>query len=168
MTGSGISVLGTDRASYVPFSGQMEISPEPETGFLETMKRARQKAEEAGQVPAASSGEAASGETARGVPEKAAAEKTMSGTELKKNLSGSDLKLYEQCEALEGFLIKNMLTGMRKTVMKSSLVDTGFAGEVYEDMLWDEYAKAYTQKADFGLAELAYMELKGLRGEVFL
>jgi flagellar protein FlgJ len=73
-------------------------------------------------------------------------------------------KLYEQCQALETFLVKNILTAMRKNVMKSSLIDTGFAGEIYEDQLWDEYAKAYTEKAGFGLADLAYLELTGQRG----
>ena len=73
-------------------------------------------------------------------------------------------KLYEQCLALEQFLVKNILSSMRKNVMKSSLIDTGFAGEVYEDMLWDEYAKDYTKNAGFGLADLAYLELTGQRG----
>ena len=73
-------------------------------------------------------------------------------------------KLYEQCLALETFLVKNILTAMRKNVMKSSIIDTGFAGEIYEDMLWDEYAKEYTKNAGFGLADLAYLELTGQRG----
>jgi flagellar protein FlgJ len=73
-------------------------------------------------------------------------------------------ELYEQCQALEGFLVKNILNSMRKNVMKSNLVDTGYAGEIYEDMLWDEYAKEYTKNAGFGLADLAYLELTGQRG----
>ena len=73
-------------------------------------------------------------------------------------------KLYEQCQALETFLVKNILNSMRKNVMKSTLIDTGFAGEIYEDMLWDEYAKEYTKNAGFGLADLAYLELTGQRG----
>ena len=73
-------------------------------------------------------------------------------------------KLYEQCEALETFLVKNILNAMRKNVMKSSIIDTGYAGEIYEDMLWDEYAKEYTKNAGFGLADLAYLELTGQRG----
>ena len=79
-------------------------------------------------------------------------------------LSGDQKKLYEACEELETFLIKNMLSGMRKTVTKSKLVDTGYAGEIYEDMLWDEYAKEYTKQAEFGLAELAYRELNRREG----
>jgi flagellar protein FlgJ len=73
-------------------------------------------------------------------------------------------KLYEQCQELETFLVKNILNGMRKNVMKSKLIDTGYAGEIYEDMLWDEYAKDYTKNAGFGLADMAYLELTGQRG----
>jgi flagellar protein FlgJ len=73
-------------------------------------------------------------------------------------------KLYEQCLELETFLVKNILNAMRKTVNKSNLINTGFAGEFYEDMLWDEYAKEYTKNAGFGLADLAYLELTGQRG----
>ncbi|MDR0562781.1 MAG: rod-binding protein [Spirochaetaceae bacterium] len=74
-------------------------------------------------------------------------------------------KLYEQCEALETFLIKNLLDGMRNTVEKSGFIDEGFAGKMYEDMLYDEYAKEYSKNAHFGLAELAYLELTGQRGK---
>ena len=71
-------------------------------------------------------------------------------------------KLYELCLELETFLIKNLVKGMRNTVQKSKLIDTGFAGEVYEDMLYDEYAKSYAKNAGFGLAEMAYRELAGI------
>lgn len=75
-------------------------------------------------------------------------------------------KLYEQCQALEGFLVKNLLDGMRKTVMKSDLTDEGFAGKMYEDMLYDQYATNLTKNSGFGLADLAYLELTGQRGKV--
>ena len=78
----------------------------------------------------------------------------------KKAIDKTD-KLYELCLELETFLIKNLIKGMRNTVQKSKLIDTGFAGEVYEDMLYDEYAKAYAKNASFGLAEMAYRELAG-------
>jgi Rod binding domain-containing protein len=75
-------------------------------------------------------------------------------------------KLYEQCEALETFLLKTLINGMRKTVEKSEFNKGGFAGEMYEDMLYDEYAKDFTRNAGFGLAELAYLELSGRRGKL--
>jgi flagellar protein FlgJ len=85
---------------------------------------------------------------------------------LKKPVIDKTGKLYEQCEALETFLIKNLISGMRKTVQKSGLLDTGFAGEMYEDMLYDEYAKDFSKNAHFGFAELAYLELTGQRGKL--
>ena len=68
-------------------------------------------------------------------------------------------KLYQLCLELETFIVKNILTSMRNTIQKSGLVDDSFAGKIYEDMLWDEYAKNYTKNANFGLAEQAYRQL---------
>jgi len=69
-------------------------------------------------------------------------------------------KLYEMCLELETYLVKNLLTSMRNTVQKSGLINEGFAGQIYEDMLYDEYAKSYAKNAGFGLAEQAYRQLK--------
>ena len=74
-------------------------------------------------------------------------------------------KLYEQCLALETFLTKTLISGMRGTIKKTGLLDDSFAGQVYEDMLYDEYAKTYTENARFGLADLAYLELTWQRGK---
>ncbi|MDR2303543.1 MAG: rod-binding protein [Treponema sp.] len=74
-------------------------------------------------------------------------------------------ELYEQCLELETFLIKILITGMRNTVQKAGLVEEGLAGKMYEDMLYDEYAKDFTRNANFGLAEMAYIELTGQRGK---
>jgi flagellar protein FlgJ len=72
-------------------------------------------------------------------------------------------KLYEQCEALETFLVKNLIKSMQGTIQKTNLIDTGLAGEIYEGMLYDEYAKDFTKNARLGFAELAYLELSGQR-----
>jgi flagellar protein FlgJ len=71
-----------------------------------------------------------------------------------------DDKLYQLCLELETFIVKNLLNGMRNTVQKSGFINEGFAGKMYEDMLYDEYAKDYTKNANFGLAEQAYRQLK--------
>jgi len=68
-------------------------------------------------------------------------------------------ELYEMCVELETFLIKNLIKGMRGTIQKTKLIDTGFAGEMYEDMLYDEYAKTFARNANFGFAEMAYRDL---------
>lgn len=90
----------------------------------------------------------------------------LQGTRSQKVTIDRKSKLYEQCEALESFLIKNLLEGMRKTVMKSDQMDEGFAGKMYEDMLYDQYATNMTKNSNFGLADMAYLELTGQRGKV--
>ena len=60
---------------------------------------------------------------------------------------------------LESFFVKQMLSSMRKTVSKSSLGGEGFAGNMYEDMLFDEYAASMTKNAGFGLADQIYLSL---------
>ena len=72
-------------------------------------------------------------------------------------------QLFELCMELETMLIKNLIKGMRSTVQKTNLIDTGFAGEVYEDMLYDEYAKTFARNAGLGFAEMAYRDLSGIR-----
>jgi flagellar protein FlgJ len=74
-------------------------------------------------------------------------------------------KLFEMCQEFETFLLKNLISSMRDTVQKSELLDTGFAGKVYEDMLYDEYTKDFAKNAGFGFAEMAYLELTGQRGK---
>jgi hypothetical protein len=75
-------------------------------------------------------------------------------------------KLYEQCVELEIFLVKTLISSMRNTVQKSGLIDEGFAGKMYEDMLYDEYARDFTINANFGMAEMAYLDLTGQRGKI--
>jgi flagellar protein FlgJ len=76
-----------------------------------------------------------------------------------------DGKLYDTCRELETFFLKMLISGLRKTVEKSELSQTGFAGEMYEDMLYDEYAKDFARNSGFGFADLAYLELTGQRGK---
>jgi flagellar protein FlgJ len=90
----------------------------------------------------------------------------ISSTTSRKPVIDKTDKLYEQCQALETFLTKTLISGMRGTVQKTGLIDDSFAGKMYEDMLYDEYAKTYTENANFGLADLAYLELTGQRGKV--
>lgn len=60
---------------------------------------------------------------------------------------------------LESYFVKQMLSEMRKTVNKSALGGSDFAGEMYNDMLFDEYAASMTKNAGFGLADQIYLSL---------
>lgn len=66
-------------------------------------------------------------------------------------------KLYEQCMELECFFVKQMLSSMRNTVLKTN--ENDFAQDMYEDMLYDEYAESMTKNAGFGLADQIYLSL---------
>lgn len=66
-------------------------------------------------------------------------------------------ELYEKSMELESYFVKQMLSAMRKTVMKANKND--FAQDMYEDMLFDEYATSMTKNAGFGLADQIYLSL---------
>ncbi|MDR0511941.1 MAG: rod-binding protein [Treponema sp.] len=74
-----------------------------------------------------------------------------------------DRELFELTLELEGILVQNLIRGMRNTIQRTNLIDTGFAGQIYEDMLFDEYARIVTRNASFGFAEMAYRQLTGQR-----
>ena len=67
--------------------------------------------------------------------------------------------LYQACQDFEALFIKQMLAAMRKTVSRSGLLDGGIAQEVFEDFLYDEYAKSMARTAGFGLADTVYLHL---------
>jgi Rod binding domain-containing protein len=70
-------------------------------------------------------------------------------------------KLFEQCQEFESIFVKMMLSEMQKTVDKSDdLMNGGWAEEVFQDQLYDEYAKSMTKTANFGLADQLYRQLK--------
>jgi len=52
-----------------------------------------------------------------------------------------------------------MLKEMRKTVQKGEMLHGGFAEEIFEDMLYDNYALEMSKTANMGLAKMLYGEL---------
>lgn len=68
-------------------------------------------------------------------------------------------KLYKVSQEFEAIFIKQMLNVMRKSVSKSGLLDGGMAEEIFEDMLYDEYAKKMAVTGSFGIADMIYKQL---------
>lgn len=69
-------------------------------------------------------------------------------------------ELYKVCQDFEALLIKQMLDAMRKTVNKSDEARGGGMGQdIFEGMLYDEYAKKMAETAQFGLAEMIYRQV---------
>jgi flagellar protein FlgJ len=68
-------------------------------------------------------------------------------------------KLFDASVEFESIFVKMMLTNMRKTVDKSGLINGGYAEEIFEDFLYDEYAKKISQNESLGIAEELYKTL---------
>ena len=134
-------------SSYVPLSSPSmqaasDLGPGGESSFADLLRRAQN-------AKSVQNGSAA-GNTGAAV----------SPAQQKDAIDKTD-KLYGLCQDLETFLIKDLIKSMRDTVQKSDLIDSGFAGGMYKDMLYDEYAKTYSKNANFGFAEMAYRQLSG-------
>lgn len=69
-------------------------------------------------------------------------------------------RLRQVSEDFEALMINQMLKEMRKTVNKSGLVDGGMAEQIFEDMLYDEYAKEFSKTKTFGLADIIYNQME--------
>lgn len=65
-------------------------------------------------------------------------------------------KLYDASVEFESMFVGMMLDQMRKSVQKSGLIDGGYAEEIFEDMLYDEYSKSLSANTRLGLAEQIY------------
>lgn len=72
-----------------------------------------------------------------------------------------DKKLLKACQEFEAIFINQMLTAMRNTVPKSGLLKQGLAHNIYEDMLYQQYADKIAKSANFGLAKELYNQLSG-------
>jgi flagellar protein FlgJ len=69
-------------------------------------------------------------------------------------------RLREVAEDFEAIFIKQMLDSMRDTLNPDNrLVDTGLAGEIYDDMMYDEYARIMSKTGGLGLADLIVNQL---------
>jgi peptidoglycan hydrolase FlgJ len=71
-----------------------------------------------------------------------------------------DSKLYKACQDFEALFIKQMLDVMRKTIHKEDdMLNGGLSQDVFEGMLYDQYAKKMAETAGFGLAETIYKQV---------
>ena len=69
-------------------------------------------------------------------------------------------ELYKQCLDFESIFVKMMLKEMRSSVDKSgSLMSGGWAEDIFQDMLDDEYSKSMAETANFGIADQLYRQL---------
>lgn len=81
-------------------------------------------------------------------------------SEVVDNKESEKKRLKEVSQDFEALMINQMLKEMRKTVNKSELINGGVAEEIFEDMLYDEYAKEFSKTKSFGLAETIYNQME--------
>ncbi len=75
-------------------------------------------------------------------------------------LSEQDKKLMEVSKQFEGIFVNQMVSAMRKTVIRQGLVPESHAERVYQSMLDQEHAQKITDTGELGLANLVYQHLK--------
>ena len=86
-----------------------------------------------------------------------------SGKNGKKAVIDRTSDLYAQSMEMENYIVKMMLSSMRKTVQHTSLAgsDNDYARNMYEDMMYDNVSESITKNAGLGLADQIYLELSG-------
>ena len=70
-----------------------------------------------------------------------------------------DAKLRAACRDLEAVFLNLLMTQMRKTVPKSSLVGGGNQEEIFRSMLDSETTKNMARAGGMGLADMLYRQL---------
>ena len=68
-------------------------------------------------------------------------------------------KLKSACDDFEAIFIKQMLDSMKKTINRSNLVKRNMGEEVFDDMLYDEYAKKMSGTAGLGIGNMMFKQL---------
>ena len=67
--------------------------------------------------------------------------------------------LKQAAKDFEAIFLETVLKSMRKSIIKSGLIDGGHAEDIYKSMLDGEYAKTMTQGGQTGIASMIYRQL---------
>lgn len=68
--------------------------------------------------------------------------------------------LREAAKEFEAYFLQYLLKGMRRTVPKGGLIDTGFAGDIYQEMYDERLAEEMAGAGGIGLADLLVEQLR--------
>ena len=95
---------------------------------------------------------------------KQVAENNKSNKSLVENENGSRQvglkKLKESSRDMEAFFIKMLFSEMKKNVFRTSFLKGGFAEEIFDDFLIDEYSKRASKTDTLGIGKQIYQQLK--------
>jgi flagellar protein FlgJ len=85
---------------------------------------------------------------------------------LRGTVSKDDAELREATKGFETLFIKQMLNSMKSTINKSGLLDGGMGQDIFEDMLYDEYAAKIADTANLGISDMMFQQLSTKRPEI--
>ncbi len=69
-------------------------------------------------------------------------------------------RLHEASYDLEAIFVNMLLDEMRKSTGKTEMFHGGYAEDMWEDMLYDEYAKNMAKSNKFGIANTIYNSME--------
>jgi flagellar protein FlgJ len=69
-------------------------------------------------------------------------------------------KLRDVCRDFEAIFLHQLLQIMRSSGPESDLLDSGFASDVYEDILDQQLATEMSRTGGFGLADILYEQMR--------
>ena len=75
-------------------------------------------------------------------------------------VGADDGKLLEVCYEMESLFIGQMLKTMRNTIMETDFFGKSLVKDIFNDMLYDEYAKKMAATDQFGLARKMYEQVR--------
>ncbi|MCK5737320.1 MAG: rod-binding protein [Spirochaetaceae bacterium] len=85
---------------------------------------------------------------------------SMATDELARRSASSDVnELREVCDEFESLFVKMMLDSMRATLSDDTLIPKNSGEKLFEDKLYDEYAKNMSRTANLGIADMMYDQL---------
>lgn len=70
-----------------------------------------------------------------------------------------DEQLKEACQEFEAYFVQRLFKEMRKTVPDGGLFESSNEGQIYEEMLDEEYSKTVSQSNGAGIANALYKQL---------
>jgi flagellar protein FlgJ len=68
-------------------------------------------------------------------------------------------KLYNASVEFESVFVNMMMKEMRKSIQKNDLFHGGYAEDIFEDFLYDEYSRDISKSSKLGLAEKIYSSM---------
>lgn len=68
-------------------------------------------------------------------------------------------ELQAACQELEAVFVNKVMKAMQATIQRSDLIKRGFATDVWESMLFEQYAQQISKTGTIGLAQMLYKQL---------